>query len=172
MTNQERPDCGVDVGEPHKNECDIERCSKCGGQRISCECDHHEQESTIWTGEWPSADEKATAGQAVDQVEEAFVIYWHLDRGKVKPPPPAPPPPAPVRHYSDDFRSANARIEWKTHIAEAIFKDGKPTGEWRVARGQFFIGQMGNAVPWEAVLPNREAAFAWVPSGGKKEAGE
>lgn len=57
------PDCSAEIGEPHRNECDIERCSKCGGQRISCDCDPHEQEAMIWTGEWPSADTPKTISE-------------------------------------------------------------------------------------------------------------
>ena len=48
------PDCGVAVGEPHENECDVELCSTCGGQRISCDCETHDPSQSIWTGEWPS----------------------------------------------------------------------------------------------------------------------
>ena len=32
-------DCGVIKGEFHVWECDMERCPKCGGQLISCDCD-------------------------------------------------------------------------------------------------------------------------------------
>ena len=31
-------DCGVEVGQIHIVECDVERCPKCGGQLIFCEC--------------------------------------------------------------------------------------------------------------------------------------
>ena len=47
------PDCGTGIGEPHRNECDIERCSVCGTQRISCECEGHNQLRSIWTGIFP-----------------------------------------------------------------------------------------------------------------------
>jgi hypothetical protein len=31
-------DCGVKEGQIHKRGCDMERCPKCGGQRIICNC--------------------------------------------------------------------------------------------------------------------------------------
>ena len=50
------PDCAVKPGEVHQGGCDVERCSVCKGQVISCDCegrDGHDPEKSKWTGEWP-----------------------------------------------------------------------------------------------------------------------
>jgi hypothetical protein len=47
------PDCGTAVGQPHVSECDMERCSSCGWQRILCDCKDHDPRTSAWNGEWP-----------------------------------------------------------------------------------------------------------------------
>jgi hypothetical protein len=49
------PDCGCGYGEHHHAGCDVERCSVCGTQRISCGCRDHDPEKTRWMGVWPTA---------------------------------------------------------------------------------------------------------------------
>lgn len=56
MTTQNTcPDCGVVIGQPHITECDIQRCSICGSQKISCD---HDPLASVWTGEWPESMSK------------------------------------------------------------------------------------------------------------------
>ena len=64
-------DCGTAVGEPHINECDIERCSVCGNQRLTCDCEGHDPLLTVWTGSWPKPED---AGYS-----DSFVISFNKE---------------------------------------------------------------------------------------------
>lgn len=55
------PDCGAEVGQPHKGGCDIERCPECGGQRLSCGC-ITDLPDLPWTGTFPGKAEAAELG--------------------------------------------------------------------------------------------------------------
>ena len=50
-------DCGVKPGETHDGGCDVERCSVCKGQWISCGHEDHDPEKSKWTGLWPGVAE-------------------------------------------------------------------------------------------------------------------
>jgi hypothetical protein len=53
-TSRNCPDCNAEAGQPHKDGCDVERCSSCGGQRLSCDCGGtHDKAFARWTGFWP-----------------------------------------------------------------------------------------------------------------------
>jgi hypothetical protein len=49
------PDCGAAVGEDHVDGCDVARCQKMGGQRLSCDCGDCGNDA--WTGLWPGIKE-------------------------------------------------------------------------------------------------------------------
>jgi hypothetical protein len=69
-------DCAVKPGEPHTPGCDVERCSACGGQRISCGCGgEHDPLFARWTGFWPGMLEAAALG---------YLVRWDGD-GEIMP---------------------------------------------------------------------------------------
>jgi hypothetical protein len=76
------PECGVKPGEPHKDGCDIEHCSVCGGQRIGCACRNHDPQFARWTGIWPGEAESAFLGMDLNEffftgVYRKFLIKPH-----------------------------------------------------------------------------------------------
>lgn len=75
-------DCGAKPGETHIGGCDVERCSVCGGQFISCACEDEAREAhdpffARWTGIWPGAAEADFLGIDLNTLIGSG-IYRHL----------------------------------------------------------------------------------------------
>ena len=66
-------DCGAMPGEKHIDGCDIEVCSVCGRQRLSCGgCKGHDKAFARWTGLWPGKAE----GEALGLDLNDFVVQY------------------------------------------------------------------------------------------------
>jgi len=64
------PDCGAVPGKPHYDGCDVERCTVCGNQRLSCGCIGHDRKFARWTGIWPGAAESSYLGINLNEFYE------------------------------------------------------------------------------------------------------
>jgi len=62
-------DCGARPGQPHKEGCDTERCSVCGGQRLGCDCEGHDPLFARWTGLWPGRAEAQMLGIGLNEFD-------------------------------------------------------------------------------------------------------
>ena len=81
------PDCGTAIGQPHKNGCDVERCSECFGQRIQCNCEGHVPLISAWTGFFPMrknfalsealAKDKRVRARKSQCFKNAFDVIFH-----------------------------------------------------------------------------------------------
>lgn len=81
-------DCGVEPFQMHKDGCDVERCSVCGGQRLSCSCKGHDKAFARWTGIWPGVAEQLVQGKVVHMPATTFrgrelPEYWCADLNNV-----------------------------------------------------------------------------------------
>jgi hypothetical protein len=61
------PDCEVEPGQPHQRNCDVERCSVCGDQRLGDVCEGHDPLFARWTGLWPAKAESEHLGIDLNQ---------------------------------------------------------------------------------------------------------
>ena len=90
------PDCGVKPGIPHHEGCDVERCSVCGRQRLSCGCDdedrgrgmglniHHDRDFARWTGWWPGELEARALGMDLNEFYEKGLARYFFVKPKEK----------------------------------------------------------------------------------------
>lgn len=77
-------DCGAKPGQIHSDNCDVERCSVCGGQRLQCNCKGHDKVFARWTGIWPGSDVAEFLGLDLDQLYETGIYKTIFIKPKVK----------------------------------------------------------------------------------------
>ena len=71
-------DCAAKPGQCHKDGCDVERCSDCGGQFISCGCGSatHDKDFAKWTGIWPGFAEAEHLGIDLNELQKYSDIFF------------------------------------------------------------------------------------------------
>ena len=81
------PDCGAKPGEKHTSpDCDVQRCSVCGGQFFVCQCKGHDPAFARWTGFWPGKLEAIALGISLNKLYELGLeklFFIKPKRGKV-----------------------------------------------------------------------------------------
>lgn len=74
------PSCNVEPCTPHRSGCDVERCSVCGLQRVSCKCDDHDPLFARWTGLWPGDAEAILLGFVLHPLDHSGGVRPDLNR--------------------------------------------------------------------------------------------
>ena len=59
------PDCSVEPGKPHLENCDVARCLTCEGQRLGCDCE--DGHGDVWSGIWPGV---------LEALEQNLICCW------------------------------------------------------------------------------------------------
>ena len=73
--------CGTDKGETHLDGCMIAKCTKCGGQAISCGCP--DMQYNEWTGYWPGL-EYCYANKLICLYTSTGNFIFDLNEGAIK----------------------------------------------------------------------------------------
>ena len=69
-------DCAAKPGEIHQDNCDVERCSVCGGQRLQCNCKGHDKAFARWTGLWPGSAEAKILGIDLNEFQKFSKTFF------------------------------------------------------------------------------------------------
>ena len=75
------PDCRARPGQPHNRGCDVERCSHCGLQSLSCGAKTHDPLFSRWTGFWPGYLEARELGLDLNE----FMVGGYYKAFFIKP---------------------------------------------------------------------------------------
>ncbi len=67
-------DCGVTVGQIHHGNCDVEECSICGEQFLSCDCDTEYEKAATITGH------NANVYKAIDKNDRPAVLACRIKK--------------------------------------------------------------------------------------------
>lgn len=79
-------DCDAKPGQVHQDGCDTERCSACGGQRLSCDCGGpHDKAFARWTGIWPGEAEADYLGIDLNEFSEKYDKLFFIKPKETKP---------------------------------------------------------------------------------------
>lgn len=163
MNTSTCPNCGAGNCESYLNDCDIERCSVCGSQKISCDCLDHDPQLSARTGEWPKKKNASNGDNAVFYECDEYVIFdsTHPPRENQSPKNANQVTSQPERRYSDAFIAGNQRIEWGEYAAEPVVKNGVNVGPWKIGFLRPGRNRFQGEFEWVSLVRDRDAALEW-----------
>jgi hypothetical protein len=84
LLQEQCPECGTGLGQPHAAGCDVPRCTVCGQQRLGCSCGWVEIEPERWIGTMYAQDTRVALEQGFfcrcliqDPDEQWRSASWH-----------------------------------------------------------------------------------------------